>query len=178
MSLGLLEIVASVQRIHPRLKQELAPLAVPNHHAAGDQTRAVLADNEIDLIWPQVRKRLDNAIRRHNRVVLDHQALESLPIQQLVLQRLVHVHDVGVLVEVPDEAALGELGQRMSHSHEFRPRLRRSLGVVVVGLDDESLVSYDCACQRLSAAVDRLDAQLEETKATHHALRHTARGSP
>lgn len=86
MSLGLLEVVTPVEGVHPGFGEELGPIAVSNHYAVGDHAEIVLADDEVGIAALEVRKRLDDAVWRHNGVILDHQTLQLEVIQHLALE--------------------------------------------------------------------------------------------
>lgn len=103
MSLSLLEIVASVERVHPRLNKELGPVTIADEKTVYHKPGFVLADDKGSLVSFQVSKSLDNAVRRYDGLVPDHQPLQLRRVRQLVLQGHVQLHDVGILVEEPDE---------------------------------------------------------------------------
>lgn len=119
MSLRLLKVVASVERVQPRLEEKLGPLSVAENNVVVHQARLVLRQNEVNMIPAEVLIRLDDAVWRHNRLARNHERLHRLGLQDQILERLFRVHNVGILIEVPDEFAVGELGQRSAHGHQF-----------------------------------------------------------
>lgn len=120
MSLSLLEVVASIQWIEPRLRKVLSPVAVAQHYTVRCQSIAVLAYDQRSVLPSQVAKSLDDAIGRNDREAPDHQLLE-VPRFHDVQQCLVRIHDVCVLVEVPHIGAVWVFGQRMAHGQDLGP---------------------------------------------------------
>lgn len=121
MSLGFLEIKVPIHGIKPCLNKKLGPFPIANDHTLVYQAFLVLAHNKVDILASKMGKGLDNAIWRDDRVVLDHQTLQLSGIGHLVVQALGRIHDVGVLVKIPDKLAVGVFRQRMAHGEDLGP---------------------------------------------------------
>jgi hypothetical protein len=72
VSLGFLEVVGLIQRVHPCFDKELSPVAILEDVTVSYQPNFVLADDKIRVLAPQVREGLDDTVWRHYRPVLDH----------------------------------------------------------------------------------------------------------
>src|SRR4051812_22953083 len=70
MRLGLLKVVAPVQRIEPRVEEELCPVPVPQQEAGHGHAHVVLRHDKVNVLGADVAKRLDDALGRHHAVVL------------------------------------------------------------------------------------------------------------
>lgn len=86
MSLSLLEVVTSVQRIQPRLKEELGPFSVAENNVVMYETRFVLRQNNINVVSTEMTKSLDDAVRRHNGLTANHQRLQLFRLQHNILE--------------------------------------------------------------------------------------------
>lgn len=169
VSLGLLKVVALVQRIHPRLDKELGPVAVSEDVAVSYEACIVLADDEGRIPSLKMAKSLNDAIRGHNWPILDHQALQLGRGHDLRLQSPIEVHDVGILIQEPNKGGIGVLRQCMAHRDDLGPRAGRFASVVVCRLYDHSLVSYP-------PPVSTRDAHIRGENSPYRASPHTARG--
>lgn len=169
VSLGLLKVVALVQRIHPSLDEELGPVTVSEDVAVSYEPCIVLADDESCITSLKMAKSLNDAIRGHNWPVLDHQAFQLGRRHDLRFQSPIEVHDIGILIQEPNKGGIGVLRQCMAHRDDLGPRSGRFASVVVCRLYDHGLVSYP-------PPVSTRDAQIQGESSPYRASPHTARG--
>lgn len=76
MRLRLLEVVASVDRIEPRVQEVLGPLSIPNNEAVLRQSIFVLSNNKIYPISFEVSERFDDTVWWYYRLMDDHEFFE------------------------------------------------------------------------------------------------------
>lgn len=120
--LGLLEVVAPVQRVEPGVEEEFGPVPVAEDEAAGRQALLVLGHDKVNVVALEVRKGLDDAVRRDHGQVLDHVLLQVLGAHDVVDDVELGVHDERVLVQVPDVLGVWKLGQGVSRRRHLGPR--------------------------------------------------------
>lgn len=77
MPLRLLEIIAPIQGIEPRVQQILGPLAVADHHAVLAQPFVVLRQDKVDVGALQVAEGLDHTVGRDHAAVDQHDGFEA-----------------------------------------------------------------------------------------------------
>lgn len=77
MRLSLREIITPVQRIKPRIQEELGPLGIPDEETTGTQILLILRNHQINVLPAQVAEGADHAVGRHHGLVLDHQLLQT-----------------------------------------------------------------------------------------------------
>lgn len=140
MRLGLLEVVAPIQRIKPRVEQELGPVAVAHDEAPRREAVLVLRQREVDLLAAQVREGADDAVGRDDGLVLDHQGVHLLRGHDL-LDRQRRVHDQRVLVQEPEVLGVRVIVQGVAHRGQFGPGDRRAGEVVVADGGEEGRVA-------------------------------------
>lgn len=75
MALGLLEVVAAVQRVEPGVEEELGPFSTAQDQASARESLVVLGQDEVNPIAFQMAEGLDHAVRGHNGLVNEHEAL-------------------------------------------------------------------------------------------------------
>lgn len=139
--LGLLKVVAPINRIKPSVQEELAPFSVANDEAPNRQPVLVLRENKVHVLPGKVGKCLDDAVWRDNGMVLLHEVRQLGRLHNVVLNLQLRVHHEGVLVQIPEEVGLGILGESMAHGHHFGPRSRRTLQIIVADIGKERLIS-------------------------------------
>lgn len=83
--LRFLKVILPIQRIEPHIKEESRKVALSKHKASGVQVLVIRADYKVDILWLQVRESLDNAVRRHNGNVLEHQRLKAILVKDMRL---------------------------------------------------------------------------------------------
>lgn len=142
VALGLLEVVAAVQRVEPGVEEELGPVRVADQQAAAGQPVVVLRQHEVHALALQVRERLDHAVRRHDGLVDDHEAFELRGREDFVREGLARVHDEGGGREVEEPLGVGVQGQGVSEGRDGGPG-GGDVGheVVVFGAGEEGLVA-------------------------------------
>lgn len=145
MCLGSLEVVGSVEWVEPGIQEELCPLAVPQNKASGRHALLVLRQHKVHVVSLEVRERLDDAVRRNDRSVLNHEFLELLGTHDLLLNLELWRHDKRILLEIPEISAVWKLGHRMSHGDNLRPRLWRASRVIITVLRKEYPVALRIA---------------------------------
>jgi len=121
MRLGLLKVVAAVERVEPRLEEEAGPLAVLEHPAARRQAVLVLREEELDVAAAEMAKSLNDAIGRHDGIVLNHPLVQLGRVHNVGLDGAFGVHDERILVQEPQVLAVGELCQDVPRRHHARP---------------------------------------------------------
>lgn len=141
MCLGLLKVIAPINRIEPRLEEELGPVTVPHHQAARREALLVLREHKMDVVAAQVAERLDDAVGRDDRMILNHQLLQPRRLHDVLLDCQLRVHDEGVLVQEPDVLGVREFGDGVSHRHHQGPRGGSPGEIVVVYVREECLVA-------------------------------------
>lgn len=72
MRLSLREIITPVQRIKPRIQEELSPLGIPDEETTWTQILLILRNHQINVLPAQVAEGTDHAVGRHHGLVLDH----------------------------------------------------------------------------------------------------------
>ena len=141
MRLRLLEIIAPIQRIKPRLEKEPRPLPVPDHHTPRRDARLVLRNHQIHILRLQMTKSLDDAVGRHDRHVLLHDLLQPRGRHDVLLDLELRVHHQPARVQEPYVAGVGVLSQRVAHGDHGGPGEGRGLQVVVADLCEEGFVA-------------------------------------
>lgn len=96
MSLRLGKVITAIQRIKPDIQEEACKVALSNDKATGVQTLLVAREDEIDIVRFEIRGRLDDAVRRHDGDVFEHERLESGLVEEVGADGGVMVHDQGV----------------------------------------------------------------------------------
>lgn len=149
MGLSPLEVVTPIDRIKPRLQHELSPLPIAHDETADRQSFFILREDKIYIRTLQVAKGFDDAVRGDDGLVLLHQGFYPGGCHYVMLDRETRVHDERVLVEEPQEVAVGILGERVSRRDHTCPGGWRFLQIVVLCAGEESLVT---CCWGLSVA--------------------------
>lgn len=121
VDLGLLEVVAPVERIVPGIEEELRPFRVSYYHTIGGHSPCILRDHKVNIVGFERLVRMDDAIRKSDRLVAHHQLVELPGSQYILMQGDLGIHDEGILVEEPDVLAVGKLVQGVPHSDHFGP---------------------------------------------------------
>ena len=147
MSLRLLEAIASVDGTKPRLEEEPRPLRIPDNEARRRQAFLVLGNHQVNVLALKVRERLDNTVRRDDRVVADHDGLEIARLHQIALHAHGRAHEQRVLLDEPEVRCVRELGQRGAQGDHLRPGHRCALEVEVAHVREEGLVACPASCQ-------------------------------
>ena len=142
VALGFLEIVAAVQRVEPGVQEELGPLGVADQQAAAREALAVLREDEVDALAFEVREGLDDAVRRHDGLVGDHEGFEFGGLQDYAGEGFAGVHDEGGGGEVEDPVGVWVDGQGVAEGGHGGPGGRHVRHEVVVrGAGEEGLVA-------------------------------------
>lgn len=142
MRLRLLEIIAPIRGIKPRIEEEPRPLRVANQPAVGSQAVLVLRHHEVHVLGLEVAEGVDDAVGRHDGLVHDHLLLELRGRHDVSLDRQGRVHDERVDVDVPEPGGVGELGQGVAHRDNLCPGHRRLLEVVFAYFGEECCVAW------------------------------------
>lgn len=149
MCLGLLKIITPINRIKPRLQQKPRPLRIAQHKTRRSQPFFILREHKVDVLPAQVRKSLDNTIRRHDGVVDEHGRLELGGAHHVLLDGQLRIHDERVHVHVPKVCGVGVLREGVAHRDDFGPGGGGVEEVVVADLREESCVAYiSCVAPR------------------------------
>ena len=83
MDLSLHKIITAVQRLEPDIQEEPRKVAVPQDKATRTEILAILRQDEVDILLLQLRECLDDAVRRHDRDILQYQRLEPASFKQM-----------------------------------------------------------------------------------------------
>lgn len=102
MCLSLCEIVIAIQRIEPQIQEKARKVAIPKYKAARVQILAVLRQDQVDILLFHVREGPDDAIRRHDGDIFQHQGSEATLIEEVGLERAGRVHYKRVRAEVEE----------------------------------------------------------------------------
>lgn len=173
--LGFLEVVASIERVVPAVEEKLGPLAVSDNEAFCRHAFEILGDHDINILRLEVRIRLDDAIRKGDRLVANHQVLKLVRSHDIFMDRNARVHDEGVLGEEPDVLAVGKLIQGMPHGNNLCPGHWRPKEIVVSNMREKSFVAY--IEQKLVRHTDSL-VERKSILSTYHVVSHSFSDSP
>lgn len=102
MNLGLGKFIGAEQRVEPEVQEEARKVAVLEHETTRAEVLAVLRQDEIDILPLQMRECLDDAVRRHDRDILQHQRLETASFKQMRFEGLGRVHDECMRAQVEE----------------------------------------------------------------------------
>lgn len=83
MRLRKFKIVAPIQRIKPRIKQESRPFSPFHDEAPWHETLLILSNYQVDVLLFQVAERFDDAIRWDDWNVLQHERFQTLFIEDV-----------------------------------------------------------------------------------------------
>lgn len=75
--LSLLKVVAAVERVVPRVQEELCPLALAHDECAGTQALVVLRQDQVDVFGAAGVECADYAVGRDDGLVGNHERLEA-----------------------------------------------------------------------------------------------------
>ena len=121
MGFGLLEIVAAIQRVEPRVKEELGPVSGSNDHAAAGQALSVLSQDKVNAAAFEVGKGADDAVRGHDGLVNDHERLQALGLHNVRLKIEGWVHDQSRRGQVKEEGCVRVQGHGVSEGWDGAP---------------------------------------------------------
>ena len=93
MPLRLLKVITPVERVIPRIQEELGPLSGSDQQTASRQTLPILRDDKIHPLAFEVGEGLYDAVGRHDGFVGDHERFQLSWVEQLFVQRFAGVHD-------------------------------------------------------------------------------------
>lgn len=83
VGLGLCKVIANVQRVEPEVEEVFGKITLSKEEATGAQILRIGGHNEIDILSLYMRKRLDDAIGRHDGDVLEHEGFETVLVEDV-----------------------------------------------------------------------------------------------
>lgn len=93
MRLRLLKIITPIQRIKPRIQEELRPVPVLEHKTPRTQSLSVLRQHQIDSIAVQVSECFDHAVGRDDGIITQHELFEHFGREEVCAEVEGGVHD-------------------------------------------------------------------------------------
>ena len=113
MSFCFLKIIAAIERVEPRVQEELRPFAPPYHKAALTETLSILREDQIDLVALKVCERSDDAVGRDHGLIPQHQRFEALFVHDVRGEGDFRVHDQAVWRQAEEVGRMRVLGHGM-----------------------------------------------------------------
>lgn len=160
MTLGLLKVIIPIQRIEPAIQKKARPLPLPHDKTPLAQRLGVLRQDQVDLVALQMAEGPDDAVRRHDGLVFEHEAFEPLRGEDMLVQRERRIHDQGVRGEREEVGAVWVERHGVADGRDQGPAGRRAIQFVRrrVGVECsvacwlESCVSWTASPFTLEAA--------------------------
>ena len=113
MSFCFLKIIAAIERVEPRVQEELRPFAPPYYKATLTETFSILREDQIDLVAFEVCECSDDAVRRDHGLIPQHQRFEALLVHDVRGEGEFRVHDQAVGRQAEEVGRMGVLGHGM-----------------------------------------------------------------